>query len=257
MDKRETRYSVAALARLAGISVRALHHYDSIGLLEPESRTPSGYRSYGPAELKKLQQILFFRELGFPLEEIRRITGKGDFDSVHALKEHRRLLLEKVERLERLVATIDKTIADAAKGGDMLSDKDLYEGFSTEKIELMKTRAREKYGKAYEESDRKVRGMTKEQFKEIGMRGAGLENEFAALKKAGTSPASAAAQGLAGRWRAHIENFWTPTAESFAGLGSMYAEDPDFRYRYESMEAGLADFMRDAIHAYARAGMKG
>ncbi|OHE68580.1 MAG: hypothetical protein A2413_12605, partial [Treponema sp. RIFOXYC1_FULL_61_9] len=198
---------------------------------------------------------LFFRELGFPLREIRRITGNPDFDATEALREHRRRLLEKAERLGRLLDTIDKTIAAAEKEGSMLSDKDLYEGFSAEKAELWKSGAKAKYGETYEESDRKLRGMTKEEFKAIMVHGGTLETELMLLKRAGLSPVSAQAQDLAARWREHIENFWLPTSESFSGLGSMYVDDPAFHSRYEAMEPGLAEFMRDAIHAYARDNM--
>src|SRR5512142_78697 len=110
MSKRHT-YTVQQLARLAGVSVRTLHYYDQIGLLKPSARTAAGYRLYGEADLLRLQQILFFRELDFPLTEIQAILDQPDFDQVKALRDHRLLLQQEADRLGRLLNTIEKTIS--------------------------------------------------------------------------------------------------------------------------------------------------
>src|SRR5512136_2331510 len=106
MSKRRT-YTVQQLARLAGVSVRTLHHYDHIGLLAPSARTAAGYRLYGAADLLRLQQILFFKELDLPLDEIQDILDDPDFDQIEALESHKRLLRERADRLARLLMTID------------------------------------------------------------------------------------------------------------------------------------------------------
>lgn len=140
-------YTVKALARLAGVSVRTLHHYDSLGLLRPERRTAAGYRLYGPAQLLRLQQILFFKELEFPLPEIARLLAGPDFDPAAALREHRKALEERLGRLHRLLATLDRTL-DHYSGGPMLNDAEIYAGFPPERREAVRKEARERYGKA-------------------------------------------------------------------------------------------------------------
>lgn len=121
-------YKVKEVADLAGVSVRTLHHYDEIGLLTPESVTTAGYRLYSERELERLQQILFFKEIGFPLQEIKTILDSPGFDRERALIAHRELLIEKKKRLEDLINTVDKTI-DAVKGGIVMDKKDMFEGF--------------------------------------------------------------------------------------------------------------------------------
>jgi len=108
--KNTKMYTVKQLADLAGVSRRTLHYYDQIGLLVPSSRRDNGYRLYGDGALLKLQQILFFRELGFGLEEINKILSKPDFDAIEALESHKGLLAKKAERLNELLETVDKTI---------------------------------------------------------------------------------------------------------------------------------------------------
>src|SRR5512140_2485562 len=108
VEKRERVYAVKQLAKMAGVSVRTLHHYDQIGLFKPSARTTAGYRQYGEKDLLRLQQILFFRELDFSLSEIKKILDRPGFDQTAALVNHRTLLRERVQRLHRLVKTIDK-----------------------------------------------------------------------------------------------------------------------------------------------------
>lgn len=255
MSARKAGYTVAELAELAGVSVRTLHHYDRIGLLAPGSRTAAGYRMYGWDELRKLQQILFFRELDVPLEEIRRIVERPDFDPAAALRTHRRLLVEKAERLARLVATVDRTIAEYAEERTMLTDEELYEGFPKETVERWKREAKAKYGAAYEESDRKARSMSKDEAKAVFAEGGELERRWADLARSGAPHDGEAAMELAAAWRDHMSRFWEPGAEAFAGLGRMYCENEEFRARYEAMQKGLAEFMRDAMAAFARTRM--
>ncbi|MBL8966061.1 MAG: MerR family transcriptional regulator, partial [Spirochaetaceae bacterium] len=159
-----TNYRIGAFAALAGVSVRTLHHYDRLGLLQPRARDAAGYRVYGEAELFRLQQILFFRELEMPLGEIRSLLERPGFDPVEALRGHRRLLEEKAVRIGRLLATIDRSIARLGGEDNMLSDEELYEGFRKTEIEAVKKEAAERWGdgEAYRESQRRVARMSKE-----------------------------------------------------------------------------------------------
>ena len=141
-------YTVSQVAKMAGISVRTLHHYDQIGLLKPADRTEAGYRLYREPELLRLQQILFFKELEMPLEEVRQILDDPGFDQVTALDHHRGMQQGRLERLARLLNTIDRTIDRLAEDDMTLTDEELYEGFTTEQIERYKREAREIYDPA-------------------------------------------------------------------------------------------------------------
>ncbi len=145
MEKRTATHTVHQLASLAGISVRTLHHYDHIGLLKPSARSAAGYRLYGTEDLLRLQQILLYRELDLPLEEIRRILDDPGFDPVRALAQHRRTLELHAERLARLLHTIDRTIARLTEVDMSLSDEELYEGLPKEQVDRWKREVNERY----------------------------------------------------------------------------------------------------------------
>jgi DNA-binding transcriptional MerR regulator len=155
-------YNVNQLAKLAGISVRTLHHYDQIGLLTPRRIQSNGYRQYEEDELLKLQQILFFRELDFPLLEIKRILTSPSFDMREALEDQRKLIELKKKRLSGLMATIDKTIKKINNEITM-DDKDLYGTFSKEEADQYAAEAKERWGhtEAYKQSQERVKKMTK------------------------------------------------------------------------------------------------
>ena len=182
MEKRNTAYTVHQVATLAGVSVRTLHHYDQIKLLRPSSRTAAGYRLYGEADLLRLQQILFFRELDFPLGEIQRILDDPGFDQIKALESHRRMLPERAERLALLLSTVDKTIQKLTEDTMTLTDAELYEGFSQEQIERYKREVKEQYDpKLVAESDRRVRKMSKAQWQVVGEDGKAAARRMAEL----------------------------------------------------------------------------
>ncbi len=245
-------YSVKGLSKLAGVSVRTLHHYDSIGLLHPETRTAAGYRVYGEAELLRLQQILFYRELDVPLDEIRALLDKPGFDPTAALEGHRKLLAERARRIGRLMETVDRTI-DKLRGETMLSDQELYEGFGKEEIETMKRRSAEAWGDtaAYAQSQDRMRSMTRDKWATVKAEGAALDEALAAAMKEGLAPDSPRVEALMRRKADHLRYFYDPSAELFAGLGRHYCEQPEFRQRYEDLAPGLPEFLRDAMAAFA------
>ena len=250
MEKSERVYAVKALAKMAGVSVRTLHHYDQIGLLKPSARTAAGYRLYGEKDLLRLQQILFFKELDLPLEEIRGILDDPDFDQVQALADHRQLLQKRVERLTRLLGTIDRTILKLTENDMEMTDEELYEGFTKEQIERYKREVREQYDPALvAESERRVRRMSKAQWNEIKAEGDEVTRGLAALTD--RAPGDAEVQKLIARHHAWIEHFYPASAEVYRGLGRLYVENPEFRANYGRYRPGLADFMAAAMACYA------
>lgn len=245
-------YTVSELAELAGVSVRTLHHYDRTGLLVPGRRSRSGYRLYGDEELRRLQQILLFRELDFPLGEIRRILDRPGYDPAEALEAHRGILREKGERIARLLDLLDRTIAQMRGETTMLTDKELYEGFSEERIEAMKEEARRRWGRdRVDESHRRVAALGKEEFARIKAAGEALEARFAAAFRAGEAPGSERTREICRGWEAHIGNFYEPGPDILEGLGRLYAEPGPFRDRYEALAPGLADYLQEALALYA------
>ena len=250
MEKRNTAYTVHQLATLAGVSVRTLHHYDQIKLLRPSSRTAAGYRLYCEADLLRLQQILFFRELDFPLGDIRRILDDPGFDQVKALEGHRRMLHERAERLALLLSTVDKTIHKLTEDTMTLTDAELYEGFSQEQIERYKREVKEQYDpKLVAESDRRIRKMSKAQWQAVGEDGKAVTRRMAELMD--RDPGDPEVQETIARHHAWIENFYPASAEVYSGLGQLYVEHPEFRAYYEAYAPNLADFMQAAMNYYA------
>ena len=249
MSKRHT-YTVQQLARLAGVSVRTLHHYDHVGLLKPSTRTAAGYRQYGEADLLRLQQILFFKELDFPLADIQAILDDPGFDQVQALHDHKQLLQAEADRLGRLLNTIEKTISKLTEDHMSMTDEELYEGFTPEQIERYTREVNERYDpKIVAESNRRVRNMSKAQWQAVKGEGGAVAQQLAKLMD--KQPTEDAVQAAVARHYAWVDNFWHPTAESYRGLGQGYAEHPEFRAFYDKVRPGLADFLCAAMTYYA------
>jgi DNA-binding transcriptional MerR regulator len=242
-------YTVQQLAQLAGVSVRTLHHYDQIGLLKPARVQANGYRQYGEAELLQLQQILFFRELDFPLEEIKRILKAPHFDMQAALNDQRKMLELKKKRLNNLVKTIDSTLLKLNHQKTM-QDQDLYGGFSKEEADQYAAEAKQRWGHtdAYKESQRRTAKFTKDDWKRISETSDALMKEIVANSE--RDPADPVVQALIARHFDSLRNFYEPNLEMYRGLGSMYVDDARFAAYYDKYKPGLAVFMRDAMHAY-------
>ena len=243
-------YTVSQLAKMAGVSVRTLHHYDHIGLLKPSSRTQAGYRLYERQDLLRLQQILYFRELDLPLNEIQSILDDPEFDQIQSLESHRQQLQGRMKRLARLLNTIDKTIQRLTGDEMTLTDEELYEGFTPEQIERYEREAREMYDpKLVAESERRVRSMSKAQWNAVKEEGDRVTRAIAEV--ADRAPGDPEVQVLIARHHTWIEHFYPASAELYRGLGQGYAEHPDFRKFYDTYRPGLADFMQAAMAHYA------
>ncbi len=246
-------YTVKAVAQLAGVTVRTLHHYDQIGLLRPTSVSRAGYRLYTTADLERLQQVLFFRELGFGLEEIKRIVNSPDFDRRRALLSHRKMLLEKQKRLARLIESVDRTI-EAIERSEELDEKEMFEGFEgldRKQLEEWRAEARQRWGAdRVDESWRRASRFTKEDWEEIKRESQEINEGLAA--RTGRDPSDPEVQALIERhFRQIDERFYTVTPEIYRGLGDLYVNDPRFAANYERVKPGLARFMKEAMHVYA------
>lgn len=247
-------YTVQKLGKLAGVSGRTLRYYDEIGILKPARINSSGYRIYGQHEVDRLQQILFYRELGVSLENIKEIITSSDFDGTKALKEHREKLLEKRSQLNLLIANVEKTIA-VSEGRINMSNKEKFEGFKRKMVEDNEKKygeeIREKYGEdTVETSNAKLMNMTEEEYQEMEK----VSNELhETLKEAFASgdPASELGQKAARLHHQWLGFTWaTYSKEAHAGLAQMYVEDERFRKYYDKEQPGMAEFLRDAILIY-------
>jgi DNA-binding transcriptional MerR regulator len=243
--------TVRQVAKAAGVSVRTLHHYDAIGLLKPAEIGANGYRYYGKAELLRLQQILFYRELGLPLVEIGAILDDPAFDPVAALRGHRKALEDRIAQSRDLIRTIDRTIESLEKDEEM-EDNDLYAGITPETRARWESEAENFWGaEALRAAQEKARSFSKEKVAEIKREMVEIRADFTRLFREGADPGSEAAQAVTARHYAWVSNSWTPDAESFRGLGRFYVEHPEFRETYEDELPGCPDFIAEAMSIYA------
>ena len=242
---------IKEFAKLTGVSVRTLHYYDEIGLLKPSDvDEQNSYRFYDEHCLERMQEILFYRELDFPLKEIQAILSSPNYDKQTALKEQKHLLTLKKERLERLIKALD----GAMKGENFTMNVFDNSEFETQREQYAKE-AKEKWGNtdAYKESDKKTNGYTTEKWNEVNSGMTALMAEFAKCQKDGFAPDSKDVQALVKKWQDYItENFYTCTKEILAGLGEMYAFDERFKANIDKQGEGTAEFMHEAIAEYCR-----
>lgn len=250
MGKSMNTYTVSQLAKLAGVSIRTLHHYDKIGLLKPAKRARSNYRYYTKTELYRLQQILFYKELDFELADIKKILDDPDFDQLKALKFQRQELLNRKIRLQKLVETINKTITEIKENKTMLTDEELYEGFSREEIREIKEEVNEKYdAEVVAESNQNIGKMTKADFDAIKEEQIQQAKDLAKLMDQAVD--SDEVQAVIRRHHQTNEKFYKTSVEMYKGLADMYVSDVRFTEFYDKHKSGLAKFLRDAMYVYA------
>lgn len=240
-------YTVKQLSDLAGVSRRTLHFYDQIGLLKPEMVQGNGYRVYGRQALLRLQQILFYKELDFSLEDIGRMLDQPDFDLLPALEQHRRLLLGRQRRLDRLVQTVEKTIA-ALKGDIEMNEKGFFDGFTPEQEERYAQEAYQRWGDEVKQVNKKWKAYTGAQKKAI-LEEAGTNYLFI-VEHMAEGPASAAVQQGVERWRQNLRHFYEPDIDRMRGLGALYNDDPDFHANLAKIHPDLPAFLHQAITVY-------
>lgn len=238
-------YSVGEVARLAGITVRTLHHYDELGLVAAE-RSANGHRTYDRAALKQLQQVLFFRELGFHLDDIGRIITDPGFDRNAALERQRQLMIGKLARTREIVAAIEAAI-EAEREGVTVKAEDMFGGFDPADYE---DEVKERWGNtdSHREAGRRTRQYTRADWAELKQESGAILESLADLLRAGTAPGAPAALELAEAHRLHIDRWFYPCSPRMhLALGESYVADPRFTAFYDEIEPGLATYLRDAI----------
>jgi MerR family transcriptional regulator, thiopeptide resistance regulator len=245
-------YTVGEVSKLTRVSVRALHHYDEIGLVKPSGRSAAGYRQYEDRDLERLQQVLFYRELGLKLDEIAAILNDPAFDRRKALIAQREQLEKDLEHKRAVLALVEKSIRalTGENGGYAMTKEEMFEVFGDFDVETHEEEARQRWGNtdAFKESTKRAKKYGKEDWQRIKAEGEEILDAFAAAMDGGT-PAADAAE-VAERHRQHISRwFYECSKKMHSGLGQMYVDDPRFAATYESKRAGLAAYVRDAILA--------
>ncbi|WP_188196341.1 MerR family transcriptional regulator [Nonomuraea sp. SYSU D8015] len=247
-------FSVGQVARLAGITVRTLHHYDEIGLLTPGERTHAGYRRYTDADLVRLQQILLYRELGFPLEEIAVILDEPHTDELTHLRRQHELLTRRAQDLGKVINAVERLI-DAHTLGIALTPEERFEIFGDFRPEDHDAEVDRRWGHTsqYAESRRRVASYTKADWLQLKAEAAALNDDLVAAYKAGLPADGEHAMDLAERHRGHITRwFYDCTPHIHRCLGDLYVDDPRFTATFDALAPGLAPYLRQAIHANAR-----
>lgn len=243
-------YTVKQVAELAGVSVRTLHYYDEIALLSPAKVGGNGYRYYDDAALLRLQQILFYREIGMELAQIRDVLDQPDFNPVTALRAHRAVISEKIARLGHLIDTIDETIQHIT-GETTMSKKRLFQAFSDEQQADYTREARLQYGPdTVNESMRRWKGYTPAQREAIMDEGNRIYDDIAEAIRANLSPDDADVQALFARWHGHLRHFYEPTLDLLRGLGELYTSDARFIANLSELHPDLPDYLKRGIDQY-------
>jgi|SRR5690349_5732681 len=243
--------TVGQVAERFGVTVRTLHHYDEIGLVRPH-RTASGYRVYTDDDLERLQHVVVYRRLGFPLEEIGPLLDEQADVEAH-LRWQRAAVVSRLDEMRDLVVAIDRAL-EAQMNGNALTPEEQKELFGEGFSEEYAREAEERWGDtdAYRQSQERTRRYTKDDWRRIAAEGEEVTARFVALKRAGAAPDSAEAMDAAEAHRAQIDRwFYAVAYPMHRGLADMYLADPRFTTTYDDREPGLAQYLHDAIHANA------
>lgn len=246
-------WSIVEVARHAGVSSRTLRHYDDLGLVRPAYVGSNGYRYYEREQLHRLQEVLVLRELGLPLDAVARVLDGTD-DRVAVLREHRAALVREQDRLGRLVRAVERSIEER-EGGDPMTPEELFDGFDAEKQQEYERELVERYGpqvqEHIDESWRRIGTFTKADVAAVNEEYAEIGRRLVALIDADVPTDDPAVLDVMADHYAIVARFWTPDAESYAGLGDLYADSPDFRARYDAEHPRMAEYLREAMAAYA------
>jgi DNA-binding transcriptional MerR regulator len=246
-------YTVKQVSAMSGVSVRTLHFYDEVGLLKPAFVGANGYRFYEEPQLLALQQILFYRELGFELKQIERIVQRADFEKLAALESHRKVLRKQAARTRELIATIDKTI-EHLKGKTKMNSEEMFAGFDPKQQAKHEEYLIKRYGEGMKASisqtKARVKDWTKAEWQKSGEEFNAICGDLVSAMKQGLTEQSPQVQGIVRRHFEWLKRFWTPTRESYAGHGEMIV-DSDLRKAYEVHDPNLPEFAALAMRAFA------
>ena len=244
--------TVGEVAALAGVTVRTLHHYDRIGLPSPSGRSAAGYRLYAPQDLDRLHRVLLYRELGFSLEDVAALLTDDADPEAHLRRQHR-LLRDRLDRTQAMVAAVEKEM-EARAMGISLTPEERFELFGDGFSEEYEREAEERWGdtEAWAQSQRRTAAYTKEDWVRIKEEGEAVERRFAEALRSGVPADSEQAMDIAEEHRQQISrNFYDCPPGMHAGLGRMYVEDERFTAHYEKRATGLAQYVSTAVQANA------
>jgi DNA-binding transcriptional MerR regulator len=248
-----TEYLVGEVAHLSHVSVRTLHHYDAIGLLAPSARSPAGYRLYSAADLRRLRQILFYRELGFALDEIADILADPAAGTDDHLRRQHRLLRERRARDTALLGAIEQEM-EARKMGISLTPEEQFEIFGTDRFAEYAAEAEQRWGdtEAWKQSNRRTAAYTKEDWIAIKAEADANIAGFADAIRAGEPATGTVAMDLAEAHREHLSRwFYDCGYDAHRGLAELYVSDPRYMATYDEIAPGFSRYVHDAIHANA------
>jgi len=244
---------IKQVAKIAGISIRTLQYYDRIGLLRPLSRGINGYREYSEINLKRLQRILFLKEIGFDLKDIKGMLDIPKARQKDQFIQQRNILLLKQERMNKIINTIDNVILNFNKEKPM-GEKD-FQAFDLKEVEAhqekYQTEVEQAYGNssAYKESTKRYSQYSKQEKEQIFKNGSRIFLEISALMN--EKPENSKVQSLIQEWRDHISNsFYECNLEIFKGLGQLYVADERFKKNIDKIRPGLAEYLSKAIEIY-------
>lgn len=245
-------YTVNKLAKLSGVSTRTLHFYDEIGLLKPAYYGDNNYRYYEEAQLLMLQQILFFRELGFQLGDIQRVISSPDFDKVVALESQRKILAQNLDHTKTLIETIDKTIAHL-RGKQPMRLEEIFHGFNSEKQKLYEDFLVDSGvdQDMINNTKDKIKNWPKEQWMENKKEGDKIHAELVEAINKHLAPSSAEVQNIIKKHYEMTTVFWTPTRDSYIGLSQLYCSHPDFVKFYNDIHPELLKFLMEAMKIFS------
>lgn len=250
-----SRYSVKQLSALAGVSIRTLHHYDKIGLLKPAERAESGYRYYGKTELLRLQQILFFKELDYSLAEIKQIITANDFDLIASLEKQKEALQKQIGRTEKLLNTLDKTVQSLKRKEIMVSDEEMYKGFTKQEVPKIRMEVIDRWGEdRLLEAENNVRKMTKQEWADTKQEAEEINRWLANVMH--LRPEDSEVQKIVQAHYKHLNKFYNVSEQVYRSLGQMYVDDERFRINYDKVKDGLAFFLNEAIQVFCDNGLK-
>ena len=241
-------YTIKEIADLAGVTTRTLRYYDEIGLLSPAGTGDNGYRYYDQDSLLQLQQILFFRELDVPLKDIQLFMSRPDFNLLDTLEKHRTALQKRAQRLDKLIDTVDQTVA-TIKGEQIMIAKDYFEGFDESQYE---EETRERWGDTaqHAESRKKWESYSRDQKDRIKTEGRRLAERMVG-QDPNVAPDDADVQTAIGAYYDYINRyFYTCEVGSLRGLADMWVGDPRFASNYERIREGGAAFVREAVNIF-------
>lgn len=246
-------YTVKQLANMSNVSVRTLHWYDEKGLLKPAYYGDNGYRYYAEKELLLLQQILFFKELGFNLSDIQKLLVQNDFDNVKALETHKQSLLNEVNRKNDLIATIDKTLSHL-RGKQIMEHKELYAGFDPVKQKEYEQYLEGEYGahadKLLKQSHQRTAKWNKDQWDGVKSAIDAIHTDLANAIDSGLTPDSHEVQNIVARHFELQNRFYDVTKEVYLGLADLYAQHPDFRKVLIKYHPEMIEYLGQAISYY-------